>query len=172
MQNREHLDLEVRFSSVAEDGAVEGVAVTFNRLDTYNTSFDQRAFSSGLPKRLPMLWAHDQSQVIGSWSGFEVGADGLRVQGKLNLEVSRAREVRAMLEAKDIDGLSISFTPLAEVPKRNGVRHFTKVALREISLVAIPSVPGARVTKIRGATSAAASEFLQAVRAASAALKG
>jgi HK97 family phage prohead protease len=171
METRELLDFEARFSSVADDGTVEGTAVTFHRVDSYNTSFDRAAFAS-LPKRLPMLWSHDPSQVIGSWSAFEVGADGLRVQGKLNLEVQRAREIRAMLEAKDIEGLSISFSSLEEVPKPNGVRHFTKVKLREISLVAMPSVPGARVTKIRGATSAAATEFLMAVRATTAALKG
>ena len=36
-------------------------------------------------------------EVIGSWSGFQVRADGLTVKGKLNLAVAKAQEVRALL---------------------------------------------------------------------------
>lgn len=168
---REHLDLlDIRLSADEEDGTIEGVAVKFDVLDTYATSFDRRAFT-GLGKRLPMLWSHDPSQVIGSWSGLTVADDGLRVKGKMNLAVQRAQEVRAMLTAGDISGISIGFETLQAEAKAGGTRHITKVKLHEISLVAMASVPGAKVTKIRtrlpGATAA---DFIAAVRSATSAI--
>ncbi|PBB85727.1 HK97 family phage prohead protease [Mesorhizobium sp. WSM3876] len=165
---RETLDiLELRLGAPADDGTIEGVAVKFDTIDSYRTTFDRRAFS-GVAKRLPMLWSHDQAQVIGSWNGITVADDGLRVKGRLNLEVERAREVRAMLTQGDIDGISIGFETLTSESRTGGVRHITKANIHEISLVALAAVPGAKVTSIRGRESATA-EFLQAVRSATSA---
>lgn len=78
-----------------------------------------------------------------------VEADGLKVRGKLNLEVQRAREVRAMLIAGDVSGLSIGFRRLKDESRAGGIRHITAARLVEISFVAVPSVPGSHVTSIR-----------------------
>lgn len=163
---RETLDiLELRLSSPGDDGAIEGVAVKFDTLDSYRTTFDRRAFT-GHAKRLPMLWSHDPAQVIGSWSSITVAEDGLRVKGRLNLEVERAREVRAMLTQEDIDGISIGFETVTSEPRAGGVRHITKAIIHEISLVALASVPGAKVTSVRDGRYSAAAAFVSAVNAA------
>ncbi len=163
---RETFDLEVRFSSVADDGTVEAVAVPFNTVDSYGTSFDQRAFGT-ITKRVPMLWSHDPSQVIGSWMEFEASDKALRAKGKLNLEIERAREVRAMLQAEDIRGISPGFRVLKAEPRAGGITHFTKVELVELSLVAMASIPGAKVTKIRARPhGAAAADFITAIKSA------
>lgn len=169
---RETLDLlEIRLAAAADDGTVEGIAVKFDTLDTYGTTFDRGAFA-GVSKRVPMLWSHDASTVLGSWTSVTVADDGLRVQGKLNLAVQRAQEVRAMLAEGDIGGISIGFETLKSEARAGGTRHITKVKLHEISLVAMASIPGARVTKVRTRTpGAAATDFIEAVRSATRALQ-
>ncbi|WP_292135978.1 HK97 family phage prohead protease [Mesorhizobium sp.] len=163
---RETVDiLELRLSPPSDDGTVEGIAVKFDTLDSYRTTFDRRAFAS-VSKRLPMLWSHDPAQVVGSWSSITVADDGLRVKGRLNLEVERAREVRAMLTQGDIDGISIGFETVTSESRAGGVRHITKAIIHEISLVAIAAVPGAKVTDIRHGRDSAAAAFITAVHAA------
>lgn len=164
-----HLDCEVRFSLPEDDGTIEGLAVKFDTLDSYRTTFDRRAFAWN-GKSLPLLWSHDPSQVVGSVRSVAVEADGLRIRGKLNLEIQRAREVRAMLLAGDVSGLSIGFKRLKDEARSGGTRHITQASLIEVSFVAVPSVPGSGVTSIRihqsetGRESAAA--FVNACRKA------
>lgn len=166
--------VEVRFSTPDEDGTIEGYAVRFNTVDSYKTSFDRSAFAwEG--RSLPLLWSHNPGDVVGSVRSIVVEDAGLKIRGRLNLDVQRAREVRSMLQAGDIAGLSIGFRRLKDEARSGGVRHITKAELREVSFVAMPSVPGSGVTSIRTSetgrvTSAAA--FVDACRTAALALKG
>ena len=161
--------MEVRFDS-ADDGSIEGLAVRFGVVDSYRTSFDRNAFAwEG--RSLPLLWSHDRSQVLGSVRSITADGEGLRIKARLNLDVARAREVRSMLANGDINGLSIGFQRLKDEARSGGVRHITKAALREVSVVAIPAVPGSRVTSVRS-SGPDLSAFLSASRAASATLKG
>lgn len=140
--------LEVRFAGQLEDGALEGVAVRYGVIDSYGSTFTPTAFKGLAGRSVPMLWAHDTREVIGSWTSLRSTAEGLAASGKLNLEVQRAREVRAMLIAGDVKGLSIGFnTTKAEM--KAGVRTITAAELVEISLTAFPSVPGSGVTGVR-----------------------
>lgn len=145
---RDLLDCEVRFAPTGEGGEIEGFAVRFDTIDTYRTTFDRRAFAWD-GKSLPLLWSHDASQVVGSVRTVSVENDGLRIKGRLNLDVAKAREVRALLAAGDIGGLSIGFQRLKDEARSGGVRHITSARLREVSFVAIPSVPGSGVTSVR-----------------------
>lgn len=169
----DHLDCEVRFAPPAEDGTIEGMAVRFDVIDSYRTSFDRRAFAwEG--DRLPLLWNHRTDEVVGSVRAVSVDGDGLKVRGRLNLEVQRAREIRAMLIAGDISGLSIGFRRLADEPRAKGIRHITKAELVEVSFVAMPSVPGSRVTSVRvhqEPSHASAVAFVNAIRKATRSLE-
>jgi HK97 family phage prohead protease len=165
----EHLDLDVRFAPPAEDGTIEGVACRWDVVDAYGTTFDRRAFRWD-GKRLPLLWSHDAREVVGSVRAVAVEADGLKIKGQLNLEVARAREVRAMLLAGDVGGLSIGFRRLKDEARANGIRCITRADLKEVSFVAFPAVPGSAVTSIR--TVADLSAFTRAVQGAVTALKG
>ncbi|WP_353641973.1 HK97 family phage prohead protease [Mesorhizobium sp. WSM2239] len=168
------LECEVRFAPPADDGTIEGLAVRFDVLDSYRTTFDRRAFAWD-GKRLPLLWSHDRNEVVGSVRAVTMEADGLKVRGKLNLDVQRAREVRAMLIEGDISGLSIGFRRLKDEARAGGIRHITRAELVEVSFVALPSVPGSGVTSVRvhqvetGRASAAA--FVAACRKASRSLE-
>ena len=145
----DHLDLEVRFAAPGEDGTLEGIAVRYGVLDTYKTEFAPSAFGPMKGRSVPMLWSHDPSTVIGSWSSVEDRGDGLAVKGKLNLDVARAREVRSLLAAGDVRGLSIGFRRLADEARQGGGRRITRAQLVEVSVVAVPSVPGSAVTSVR-----------------------
>jgi len=162
------LDLEIRFDAPGEDGAFEGYAVRFGAVDSYGTSFDRNAFALE-GRSLPLLWSHDPSQVLGSVRQISADASGLKIAGKLNLDVQRAREVRSMLLAGDVRGLSIGFRRLADQPGPKGVRHITKADLAEVSIVAMASVPGSAVTSIRAPADLSA--FTRAVKGATAALR-
>lgn len=140
--------VEIRFGGQIEDGALEGVAVRFGVVDTYRSTFGAGAFGSLEGRSVPMLWAHNPGEVLGSWTSLRSTPEGLMVAGKLNLEVQRAREVRAMILAGDIRGLSIGFVA-TQAETRNGVRTISAARLVEISLTAFPSVPGSGVTGIR-----------------------
>ncbi|QGM46651.1 HK97 family phage prohead protease [Methylocystis heyeri] len=159
---------EVRFSPISEDGIIEGRAVSFDVVDKYNTTFDRRAFDVA-NKRIPLLWNHDPAQVVGSVRSISADREGLKIVGKLNLDVARAREVRAMLLAGDVSGLSIGFRTLKD-ERRNGVRHITKADLHEVSFTAFPAVPGSGVTNVRNASNREA--FNRAIAGAIASLEG
>jgi HK97 family phage prohead protease len=165
------LDCEVRFSAVGDDGAIEGRAVKWNTVDTYRTEFSPTAFAS-VRGTVPMLWSHDPTSVIGSWSSVEVRADGLTVKGKLNLAVAKAQEVRSLLQAKDVSGLSVGFSTVKDERRSNGVRRITEARLHEISIVAFPSVPGSGVTSIRETGRESAAAFIAACKMATRSLKG
>lgn len=161
--------MEVRFDS-ADDGALEGLAVRFGVIDSYRTSFDRNAFTwEG--RSLPLLWSHDRSQVLGSVRSITPDGEGLRIKARLNLDIARAREVRSMLANGDISGLSVGFQRLKDEVRAGGVRHITRAKLNEVSIVALPAVPGSIVTSVR-TTGPDLSAFLSATRAAAKALKG
>ncbi|CAN7436519.1 HK97 family phage prohead protease [Neorhizobium sp. LjRoot104] len=145
-------DFETRFTSASDTGEIEGVAVRFNTVDTYRTEFAPDAFHGLEGRSVPMLWAHDPSNVIGSWSSFQVRADGLTAKGKLNLAVAKALEVRSLLQAGDIKGLSIGFRTVKDERRSNGIRRIMQALLHEISIVAFPSVPGSGITSVRAST--------------------
>lgn len=164
----DRIDLEIRFGAPGEDGTFEGYAVKFGVVDSYRTSFTPDAFAIE-GRSLPLLWSHDPSQVVGSVRQIAADASGLKIVGKLNLDVQRAREARSMLLAGDVRGLSIGFRRLADQPGPNGTRQITKAELAEVSLVAIPSVPGSVVTSVRAPANLSA--FTRAVQGAIAALR-
>ena len=167
------LDCEVRFAPTGDDGSVEGYAVRFGVVDSYRTSFDSRAFAWD-GRSLPLLWSHDPHQVVGSVRSVSVEPDGLRIKGRLNLDVAKAREVRSLLAAGDIQGLSIGFRRLKDESRAGGIRHITEARLVEVSFVAVPSVPGSGVTSVRSVSAtgrASAVAFADACRKAARSLE-
>ncbi|WP_242217254.1 HK97 family phage prohead protease [Shinella zoogloeoides] len=175
MHKLSEMDFEVRFGDVGDAGEIEGTAVTFNVVDSYRTEFAPDAFRGIEGRTVPMLWSHDPANVIGSWSSFHVRADGLTAKGKLNLAVAKALEVRSLLQAGDVKGLSIGFATVKDERRANGVRRILEASLKEISIVAFPAVPGSGITKVRTSThgtETAAAAFAAACRAAATSLKG
>lgn len=170
--SRETLDLiECRLAATDDAGTIEAIALRFNTVDTYKTTFDPAAFGD-LNRRIPMLWAHDPAQVIGSWSEFRITKTELRAKGALNLDIARAVEIRSMLAKGDIDGASVGFETIRDERRPGGIRHILEARLWELSLVPFASVPGARVTSIRSGRDDATADFINAVRSAVSVYRG
>jgi HK97 family phage major capsid protein/HK97 family phage prohead protease len=133
--------------SVSDTGEITGIAWPFGSADRVGDVIEKGAFSG--PNTLPMLFAHDQAQVVGVWQEFSETDAGLTVKGRLLIEdVERAREVRAMVKYGAISGLSIGF--LTKDARRSGRgRRITSLELHEISIVAVPAHPGAQITSLK-----------------------
>lgn len=149
-------DFSFRSSAVADDGVFKGIASTFGVADAYGDIFSRGAFDPGLDEHrkagtMPgLLWAHRGDEVLGTWLRVAEGEAGLEVEGRLELAVSRAREVHALMRTKAVQGLSIGYAPMPGGLKLEaGKRLLSKVMLAEISLTAIPSRLNARVHEVR-----------------------
>ena len=142
----ERIEIKAVFD-VSDAGKITGTAWPFGSEDRVGDIVVKGAF--GTPATLPMLWAHDQAQVVGVWTEITETDAGLTVKGQLLVDdVERAREVRAMIRAGAATGLSIGFVTKAATPRKRG-RTITALDLHEISVVAVPCHRGAQITSIK-----------------------
>lgn len=149
------VDLELKFtqaslSLVAENGSFTGYASLFDKVDLGQDAVARGAFVRSLERRgirgVKMLFQHDPNDVIGTWTTIREDGQGLYVEGQLAANVTRAEEVRALMQAGALDGLSIGFkTVRSRRDGKSGVRTLTEVDLWEISVVTFPMLPDARI---------------------------
>jgi hypothetical protein len=140
--------------SVGDDGAFEGYASLFDREDLGHDVILPGAFAASLAERgaagIKMLFQHDPKEPIGIWEALFEDRRGLYAKGRLMSEVTRAREVLALMRAGALDGLSIGFKAVtAKREARSGVRRLAQVDLWEISVVTFPMCPEARITSVK-----------------------
>lgn len=137
-----------------DDGAISGVAWDFKGPDRIGDIIEKGAFvDAALP--MPMLFGHDMNDPIGTWDTAEEKDDGLHIAGKMLVgEVARAREVRSLVKAGAVRGISIGFVTKKATSRKGGGRTISKLELLEASLVTIPMHPGARVTSAKSAVQA------------------
>jgi HK97 family phage major capsid protein/HK97 family phage prohead protease len=134
---------------VSEAGALSGLASVFGTVDMGGDIVRKGAFAGAMPP-LPMLASHDQADVVGVWDELRETDAGLEVKGRLLVaDVVRAGEVRALIQAGAMGGLSIGFRATKSAPRVGGGRDLIKVDLLEISVVAVPMHPGARITSVK-----------------------
>lgn len=139
--------------AVSADGLVEGYASLFGVVDLGRDKVERGAFAASLRKRGPrgvrFLFQHDPAEPIGAWSAIVEDSRGLRVAGRLNMAVARAREVHALLRQGGLDGLSIGFRAVRSLRDAGGVRRLVEIDLWEISVVTFPMLPDARVASVK-----------------------
>ena len=138
---------------VSADGAVEGYASLFGVVDLGRDRVERGAFRASLARRgasgIRFLFQHDPAEPIGAWVSISEDVRGLRVSGKLNLAVARAREVHALLRQGGLDGLSIGFRAVRSLREAGGVRKLIEIDLWEVSVVTFPMLPDARVAAVK-----------------------
>jgi HK97 family phage major capsid protein/HK97 family phage prohead protease len=150
MQVRNSLDFETKFSTT-DTGEITATAWPYGSADRVGDVITKGAFSTET-RKIPMLWSHDQSHVIGVWDSLEETDQGLQAKGRLLLDTApRAPEVHALLKAGAVSGVSIGFSAKKSYPRKGGGRNIHALTLHEISIVAVPMHPGARVTSIKDA---------------------
>lgn len=147
--------MNFKVSEVADEGRFVGLASTYTEdlggdvvvPGAFRDTLVQHA-KTGVP--IVMLRDHDQTQPVGVWETITETARGLEVVGRLTLAVEKARETLALLKDGALTGLSIGFqTRDASRDPATGVRRLERVDLHEISLVALPMNPLARVVSVK-----------------------
>ena len=134
----------------ASDGAweVSGFPSTFGTVDYAKDVVHRGAFektlSAGQPVRF--LYAHDPAQVLGTTLELRETDEGLF--GRFRISKTRLGEdVRTLLHDRALDSFSIGFIAKDfDYDEQKSVRNLKAVELLEISLVAMPAQPLARVT--------------------------
>ncbi|MBS0250706.1 MAG: HK97 family phage prohead protease [Proteobacteria bacterium] len=176
---RETRDLEARFLASTDQGVFEGHASVFGQQDSYGDVIKRGAFKQSLKAfkaagRMPlMLYSHDPTRPVGVWEKIEEDDKGLAVQGRLLRDVPDGDLAYKLLKGKAFDGLSIGFRVVEATRDSNGIRTVSQIDLVEISLVAMPAMPGARIEQVRSFTRSASghatavTDFVSACKAAS-----
>lgn len=154
-------------NAVDADGVFEGYASLFGAADLGKDVVMPGAFSNSLRRRgvrdVRLLWQHDPGQPIGRWLVIAEDRRGLRVRGKLNLAVERAREIQALMREGAVDGLSIGFrVERVRAERPTGLRRLEKLDLWEISVVTFPMLPDARVETVKNAAPTLAASIRRA----------
>ena len=158
---REKSRLGRPLSACSGTGVFVGYASLFGRRDAQGDVVMPGAFATSLKRRAPelirMLFQHDPAEPVGTWLDLRETERGLYVEGRLDCNVQRGRELLSLLDTKGLDGLSIGFkTVTASRDKLTASRRLHQVDLWEISLVTFPMLEGARVSEVkRGALDAA-----------------
>ncbi|QUS39283.1 HK97 family phage prohead protease [Tardiphaga alba] len=140
--------------ALTPDGLIEGYASLFGAIDQARDMVMPGAFKLTLQqrgvRRIPMLFQHDPSEPVGIWLELREDMRGLWARGKLIPEVTRARELYALLKAGAVDGLSIGYrTRRGAIDPKTRIRRLHEVDLWEISLVTFPLLDGARVDAVK-----------------------
>jgi HK97 family phage prohead protease len=125
----------------------------FGVIDNQQDVMMRGAFSHTLKGRvqdIKLLWQHQQDEPIGVFTQIAEDERGLYVEGKLLMEIQRAREAHALLTAGAVSGLSIGYSPIRyRIDEVTGVRKLAEVELWEISLVTFPANEAAQVTVVK-----------------------
>lgn len=122
-----------------------GYAAVFGHPDSGGDVIRPGAFLASLAKRtdVPLLWQHKAGAVIGRVEHLSEDRRGLRVIAELG-GGEEARRAARLLGAKKLDGLSFGYR-VRKAGKKDGLRELVELDLVEVSLVAEPMQPRARV---------------------------
>lgn len=146
-------------AGVDEAGQFDGYAAVFGNVDSQGDLIEPGAFTKTLSEKdtVPILWQHNPYEPIGAGKA-EQDKKGLRIKGRLNLEVQRAREARALMQGDEnfgpaLGGLSIGYKAINPVVKGSGMdrtRHLPEIKLYEFSPVTFPANALATYGNVKG----------------------
>lgn len=143
--------------AVDEEGHFSGYGSVYNVIDAYREIVAPGAFAATLRKwagrnRLPpALWQHRSAEPVGPFTKMVEDERGLYVEGQLLVkDVQRAREARALMQAKAVDGLSIGFNSVVEEwNSETKLLTLKEIDLWEVSIVTFPANADSLVTEVR-----------------------
>lgn len=156
MQDKQ-MDMQLKIKSVNDDGFFSGYGSVNYTKDSYGDIVMPGAFAKSLNdwnaknKWPPVLFNHNRDEIIGCYTKMYEDEHGLYVEGRLLIEnISKAREVHALLKAQVIDGLSIGYrTVKEEYDRENDVVKLLEVKLYEVSIVTFPANDEARINCVK-----------------------
>ncbi len=139
-------------------GIIKGYASTFDNIDRGDDRILRGAFGDSLAlykvknRLIKMHFQHYRDDVIGGFNPEKMFEDakGLFVEGAINLEVQRGREVYALAKQGVLTDFSIGFS-VDDFSIENGIRELKKLTLWEISVVGEPMNTDAIITEVKTA---------------------
>ncbi|MBL8677237.1 MAG: HK97 family phage prohead protease [Alphaproteobacteria bacterium] len=143
-------------SSPTTKGVFSGYASFFDIIDQKRDQIAKGAFTKTLKawqilgKKPKMLWQHEPKEPIGQWTSLQQDEKGLYVEGRLSLDLPRAKEAYILLKEGILDGLSIGFRTVESVyDQERKTRILLDIDLIEISLVTFGANSKATVHHIK-----------------------
>lgn len=160
-----YIDRPFEVKAIDDAGLFTGYGSVFGNVDSYDEIVAPGAFSESLAawkssgRMPPVLWQHRSGEPIGPYLDMAEDGHGLFCKGHLLVDdVVRAKEARALMKAKAVNGLSIGFVTREDSFDRvTGIRTLKKVDLWEVSIVTFPANPQAQIANVKSAYSALAS---------------
>jgi HK97 family phage prohead protease len=153
VRGRKNYAAALEIKSLDAQGRFAGYASVFDVVDNQHDVMLRGAFYKTLScgvSTIKLLWQHMQDEPIGVFDRVFEDARGLYVEGRLLLDVARAKEAYALLKAGALSGLSIGYSPVRyRIDAETGVRQLAEVDLWEISLVTFPANEAANVTVVK-----------------------
>ena len=92
---------------------------------------------------------HETEHPIGVWDEVIEDEVGLSVRGRLFIGAPNADHAARLIRAGSVSGLSIGFRTQRYETRSDGGRDLFDIELWEVSIVAFPMLPSARLTEIR-----------------------
>lgn len=122
-----------------------GYAAIFDRPDRGGDVIRKGAFTASLEQAadVPLLWQHRAGEVIGRIEHLSEDRRGLRVIAELGTSEDAKRAMKLVRSGR-LDGLSFGYR-VRDASQSGGLRELRDLELVEISLVAEPMQPKARV---------------------------
>ena len=153
MRERKKLNFKLELKTLDSTGRFAGYASVFGVVDSQRDVVLPGAFAQtvrGRAHEIKFLWQHQQDEPIGILDKIFEDARGLYVEGRLLLNVQRAKEAHTLLKMGAISGLSIGYSPVRyTIDDKTGIRRLKQVDLWEVSLVTFPANEAANVTVVR-----------------------
>lgn len=138
-----------------EEGSIEGYASVFGGVDSYGDTIEKTAFDNVIKsgQKPLMFYQHNRWSIpIGVWEEMSVDEKGLKVKGRLNLELEEAREVYSALKFGSLNGMSIGFRMKDKDYEYDDedICHIKNISeLLEISIVNFPADKEARIDNVK-----------------------
>lgn len=149
--------LAVKFSPDDQAGTFTAYGSTFDgKPDAHGDIIAPGAFASSIALHRAkgtspaLLWSHDQSQPIGVITQLYENAKGLRVDGKLALDVEKGSDAYALMKMGALS-LSIGYQALdsKSLGTKGGGRRLIEINLYEVSAVSMPSNTDAKIISVK-----------------------
>ena len=173
-RERKALNVEFKMDD-GDQGTFSGYAAAFNNIDSWGDIIEPGAFRDTLAelkasgRKIPILWQHDPTKVIGAIDPADMYEDakGLRfTKARLAIGVQQADEARKLMAMGALGGLSIGYTMTTKGERRPGDtcrRRLASVKLYEFSPVTWPTNDDTEYGDVKAAgTKSAFSATLQA----------
>jgi hypothetical protein len=136
-----------------ELGSFDGYANTYDVEDSDTDTVVKDAFYESCQKKpiVKLLYQHDRSQVLGIGQ-IKSDSKGLFIEGKLNLEVAKAKEVGSLMKQGALDSMSVGFVVKDynnDIEYKNGKRFIKRGEVKEVSIVTFPANPQALINSVK-----------------------